>query len=192
MSERRHDAKHEQSTSPEHHKQHHEHAKRLEADRASKAAEHSPGAKQAETTQARHEAHQLAQTAEQVSLSSERPAQDEFRTRETKAHAFDTTMHHVRTRLSRSERSFSKFIHKPGVETTSEFIGKTVTRPSGIIGATLFVCIGLLLIYSVARFAGFSLSGSELPLLLLVGFIVGLLVEWLFKVARSLFSRSND
>lgn len=110
-------------------------------------------------------------------------------TREAKTHSFNTTMHHVRNNLSRPEKTFSKFIHRPLVEKTSEVVGATVARPSGIAGATIAAFVGLLSVYGIARFAGFELSGSEIPLLLAIGFVSGLLFEWIYKSAQSLFGR---
>lgn len=110
-------------------------------------------------------------------------------TKKDKAHSFNSVMHHARQEMSRPERTFSKFIHQPGVEKASEVLGKTVARPSGIAGAAIASFIGLLSVYSVARFAGFQLSGSEMPLLLAIGFGAGLFIEWATKAARSIFSR---
>lgn len=125
-------------------------------------------------------------SSELTSNQAEKPAHERSYTREDKAHSFNTTMHHVRQQLTGPQKVFSKVIHQPVVEKTSEFVGKTVARPSGILGATIAACIGLLSIYSIARFAGFSLSGSEMPLLLIGGFIAGLLIEWIFKSLRSI------
>ncbi len=107
-----------------------------------------------------------------------------------KERSFNTTMHHVRNNLSRTEKTFSKIIHKPVVEKTSEIVGATVARPSGIAGATIAAFIGLLLVYGVARFAGFELAGSEMPILLLIGFVAGLIIEWVYKSAKSIVSRN--
>lgn len=106
-------------------------------------------------------------------------------TKKDKERSFDTIMHQARGQMSKPERTFSKFIHKPIVEKTSEAIGKTIARPSGITGATIAAFIGLFSIYSVAKFAGFQLSGSEMPILLSAGFALGLFVEWIYKAARS-------
>lgn len=109
-------------------------------------------------------------------------------TRADKLHSFNTVMHHVRQSMTKPEKQFSKFIHQPAVEKASEAIGKTVARPSGIFGASVAAFIGLFFIYSVARFAGFSLSGSEMPILLLIGFLAGVFIEWLIKSIRSLLT----
>ena len=99
-------------------------------------------------------------------------------------------MHHVRKDLKLHEKTLSKIIHQPSIEKASEFAGKTIARPSGIMGATIAAFIGLLFVYGVAKFAGFELSGSEMPLLLVIGFVLGLFIEWTYKSARSILGRS--
>lgn len=145
-----------------------------------------------EKAQVRHEVHEQA-----ISGSEYHKPQSEQRqpvvphSKTDKLHSFNTTMHHVRSQMSKPERTFSKFIHAPAVEKTSEVLGKTVARPSGIAGATIAAFIGLLSVYSIAKFAGFQLSGSEMPLLLGIGFIIGLLSEWVFKSLRSIFLKTT-
>lgn len=164
----------------EHHerlKQHHE-----------KAAERAKDANK--------EVDQLAKKVEQHAVAkedyikAEKPvrAEEHMRTKQDKDHSFETTMHHVRQNMSKPERAFSSFIHKPAVEKTSEVLGKTIARPSGIAGATIAAFIGLLSVYSIAKFAGFELSGSEMPLLLAIGFVAGLVIEWAFKSLRVIIS----
>lgn len=115
-------------------------------------------------------------------------SQKQLHTRaEEKVHSFNTTMHHVRQHMKKRDRAFSKVIHHPVVEKVSEVTGKTVGRPSGILGATIAAFVGLLSVYGIAKFAGFALSGSEMPLLLVIGFSVGLLLEWCVKSTRSIF-----
>lgn len=142
--------------------------------------------------EARHEAHQEATpTAEHHNPVAEKPQNVEPITKSEKARSFDTTMAHTRSQLSRPERSFSKIIHTPVIEKVSETAGKTIARPSGILGAAIASLIGLLSIYGVARFMGFPLSGSEMPLLLLGGFMTGLFLEWVYKSIRTLAAPSH-
>ena len=137
----------------------------------------------------RHEVKEKAISgAEYRKPASEGKQQKAPVTKKDKEHVFDTVMHHVHQNMSKPEQVFSSFIHKPAVEKVSEVAGKTVARPSGIAGAAIAAFIGLLSVYSVAKFAGFELSGSEMPLLLLAGFLLGLIVEWVFKSLRVLFS----
>lgn len=141
---------------------------------------------------ARHEAKEQAISgAEYHKPHSEQRQVAQSFTKADKLHSFNTTMHSVRSHMNAPERSFSKLIHQPTVEKVSEVAGKTVARPSGIIGATIAAFIGLLSIYSIAKFAGFQLSGSEMPLLLAIGFLIGLLLEWAFKAVRAILTPSR-
>ncbi len=187
MSE--HYKKHESTA--EHHVSNHElkeHQKRAET-------HHNAAAEKAHSDH--HEKQRLLQEVEKLATSKEDHAQvqekprhqeDMIHTKADKAHAFNSVMHHTRQHMSKPERTFSKFIHKPAVEKTSEIVGKTIARPSGMVGASVGAFIGLLSIYSVAKFAGFALSGSEMPLLLAGGFAIGLFAEWAYKSIRILVS----
>lgn len=141
----------------------------------------------------RHEVHEQAILAEEYQKPQAERTQPEPRTTKAdKERSFNTTMEHTRRHLSRSERRFSKFIHKPAVEKTSEILGKTIARPSGIAGSTIAAFLGLLSVYGIAKFAGFALSGSEMPLLLAIGFILGLIVEWVYKAIIAIFRPKLD
>ncbi len=98
-----------------------------------------------------------------------------------KAHGFRTIMTHVYRDVSTFDHVMSRIVHHPVVEKVSDLIGATVARPSGLIGAALTGSVGLLLIYLTAKNIGYSLSGFEMPLLLVIGFIFGLFVEWCTK-----------
>lgn len=155
-----------------------------------KAAEKAGTQNKHEDLKVRHEVHEQAVPASEYSkpLSEKRQPLPSY-TKADKDHSFNTIMHHARSQMSKPERTFSKFIHTPVVEKTSEVLGKTVARPSGIAGAGVAACIGLLSVYSVAKFAGFQLSGSEMPLLLGIGFATGLFVEWASKSLRAIFAK---
>lgn len=152
------------------------------AERANDNHEHA-------ATEARHSVRQEAISGEErYSAHTENLSPPPIRTREDRITSFNTTMSHVRANLSKPEKTLSKFIHQPVVEKVSEVAAKTIARPSGIIGGTIAAFIGLLSVYGVAKFAGFTLSGSEMPLLLLAGFVAGLIIEWVLKATRALFS----
>lgn len=188
MSHEQHIPVHEQREtthlSSEQLKQHHE---QLEKSRQEQAERTRPS-NERDIMQAEQLAKVEAQSSDEIQKTAAEEPQTEKRgrTSEDKAHSFATTMHHVRRELSSPERTFSKLIHQPIIEKTSEVAGKTIARPSGIVGATIAACIGLLSIYSIAQFAGFSLSGSEMPLLLAIGFVLGLIGEWAYKAVRTI------
>ena len=167
--------------------QHHERLKELHESSAEKAGRNTHHEKEI----ARHEEHEHATSqTEHAPQQAEQAPPPVPTTKADKTHSFNTIMHHARQNMSKPERTFSKLIHAPLVEKTSEALGKTVVRPSGIVRAPIDAFLCLLSIYSIAKFSVFELSGSEIPLLLSTGFILGLFVEWAFKSARSiLFSK---
>lgn len=165
-------------------KNHHEKLERSRHERAEKASRHEK-----DVTEVRHAAKKEAlSSTEYHQPKSEKTPAAQTHTKADKLHSFNTTMSHVRRNLSAPERTLSKLVHQPLVEKTSEVLGKTVARPSGVVGAGVAAFIGLFSVYSVARFAGFALSGSEMPILLAVGFLAGLFLEWAFKALRSIFA----
>ncbi len=92
---------------------------------------------------------------------------------------YSQTMQSVQRHLSPVSQSFSKIIHSPVIETTSEVLEKTVLRPSVTNGALWTAAIVGLFFYLVARHYGYVLSGSELLLSLIAGGLIGGLLELL-------------
>lgn len=140
--------------------------------------------------EARHEIQETAISAAEYSSTSgedNAPTRPITTTKRDKQRSFETTMHHARKNMRVLDRTFSKVIHQRVVEKTSDALGKSIARPSGLLGASIASFIGLLLIFGVAKYTGFELSGSEMPLLLLVGLVSGLLIEWAYKSIRSIF-----
>lgn len=133
--------------------------------------------------------HEALSTKELQTPTHTREERPHHITKQDKAHGFNTLMHHTRQRLNKPEQAFSAIIHHPFIERTSELAGKTIARPSGLLGAALAAGIGILFVYVVAKRTGFTLSGSEAPLLLGAGFVAGLLVEWAVKATSSVFKR---
>ncbi len=182
---------HERSNNEIDHDQANQHKERLQHHHEKLAEEARSNTRN--ELEARHEVHEHA-----ISSTEHNRPQAEQRqsaaptTKADKEHSFNTTMAHVRHNLSRPEKNFSKFIHKPAVEKTSEVLGKTIARPSGIVGATVAAFIGLFSVYGIAKFSGFPLSGSEMPLLLLSGFVVGLFIEWAYKAIRAILTPTSD
>lgn len=115
-------------------------------------------------------------------MSDEDEAQQAVRiTKDDKQRAYTHTIKHVQSKLSKPSRSFSKVIHSPVVERTSEALEKTVARPSAILGGALFATVGLAVMSFFARRYGFTLSGTELILFVSAGWLLGLVVEFVWK-----------
>lgn len=98
--------------------------------------------------------------------------------------AYRETLQSLQQHLKPASRAFSRVIHNPAVEQTSEVVGKTVARPSVTLGATSTALIVGLIAYITAKRYGFVLSGSELILSLLVGGLVGIVLEFIIKSFR--------
>jgi hypothetical protein len=101
-----------------------------------------------------------------------------------KESAYWDTLRSVQRHLKPASRQFSKVIHTPVVERTSEIVGATVARPSVTLGATTTALFVGAFLYISARAYGFTLSGSEILLSLIVGGVLGLVVEFVGKVFR--------
>ncbi|HVE80976.1 MAG TPA: hypothetical protein VNA68_02440 [Candidatus Dormibacteraeota bacterium] len=91
------------------------------------------------------------------------------------------TMVSLQRRLKPASRRFSRLIHHPVVEAASEVAERTVFRPSVTAGAGLTALIVGGAMYGFAWYYGFSLQGSELLILLIIGGISGLLLEVLIR-----------
>lgn len=134
------------------------------------------------------EQHAISKEESVTTNQTEKQPEPVYFTRADRERSFQATMHHVRSQLNKPERTLSKIIHQKQVEQISEVAGKTIARPSGILGATSIVAVGLTVVLLIARHTGFKLSGSEFWILLCLGYVVGLSFEFI----RKPFSRSAN
>jgi hypothetical protein len=93
--------------------------------------------------------------------------------------SYKKTMRQVQSELPTASRTFSKFIHNPVIEKTSEAVGNTVARPNAILAGSLCAFIFTLGLYLIARNEGYPLSGAETIATFAVGWAVGLLLDYL-------------
>ena len=90
-------------------------------------------------------------------------------------------MKHVQSELKPTQRAFSKVIHNPVVEKTSDAVGATVARPNAILSGAVVAFVLVLGVYVVAKFYGYPLSGFETIGAFILGWVVGILYDY-FKV----------
>lgn len=102
-----------------------------------------------------------------------------------KSHAARQTINSVQKQLSPPERTFSKFVHNPAVESISEAAGKTVARPTGLLWGGIFSVIGSLAVIIITRFYGYEYNYVIGLACFAGGFFIGLIIELLFKSRRS-------
>ena len=92
--------------------------------------------------------------------------------------SFDSTMREVRSHMSAPSRAFSKVIHNPAVEKTSDALGNTVARPNAILSGSLFAFLFTLAVYLIARYSGYPLSGTETIASFILGWVLGLIYDY--------------
>lgn len=90
-------------------------------------------------------------------------------------------MKQLQSELTPSQRAFSKVIHNPIVEKTSEVVGSTIARPNAILSGAVLAFVLVLAVYVISRFYGYTLSGFETIGAFLVGWVLGILYDF-FKV----------
>ncbi|HUC21009.1 MAG TPA: hypothetical protein VMR98_05985 [Candidatus Polarisedimenticolaceae bacterium] len=118
------------------------------------------------------------------------PAEPADRPVLTKEVNYRQTMVSLRHRMKPAARQFSKIIHIPAVEAASEIVGKTVLRPSVTLGATTTAVLLAGVVYFSARYYGFVMKGSEIWIALILGGIIGVTLEGLYKFFRRLSRKS--
>ena len=92
---------------------------------------------------------------------------------------FKHRMKSIRTSMDPASRAFSKVIHQPAIEKTSEVIGATVARPNAILAGSIAAFIATTAVYLIAKNVGYSLSGFETIGAFIVGWIIGMLIDYL-------------
>jgi len=90
-------------------------------------------------------------------------------------------MKQLQTELSPTQRTFSKVIHNPIVEKTSDVVGSTIARPNAILSGAMVAFFLVLAVYVVSKFYGYTLSGFESIGAFIIGWVIGLLYDF-FKV----------
>lgn len=92
--------------------------------------------------------------------------------------SFNATMAEIRTHMSGPSRTFSSFIHNKTVEKVSDAVGNTVARPNAILSGSVFAFLFTLVIYLIARYNGYPISGSETIASFALGWLIGLIFDY--------------
>jgi hypothetical protein len=89
----------------------------------------------------------------------------------------------IRRKLPAPQRALSRIIHQPAVRAASEAAGKTVSRPSGLLGGGLVALLGTSGYLYLARHIGFQYNYGVFLALFAGGFAFGLIVELAVSLA---------
>ena len=99
-------------------------------------------------------------------------------TQKQKQAEYKKTLKSIQKEMNPAERTFSKVIHNPIVEATSEVAGKTVARPAALLTGSLSALILTTIIYAAAKYYGYVLSGFEWIITFIIGWAIGLIIDW--------------
>ncbi len=134
---------------------------------------------QEQLDEVRHEALEQAKSKEEdkAQPEAEKDSQPKRITKQDVEQSYQHTMSTMRSHLSKPSRAFSKVIHNPVVEKTSEAVGNTVARPNLIIAGAIGA-IASVVVYFVARSYGYALSGFETIGLFILGWGIGAIIEF--------------
>lgn len=92
-------------------------------------------------------------------------------------HSLDEQLDMVRNELSGIERLLSRISHNKIVENISDILGSTIFRAKPILFASVLALFGITLSYLAAKYYGFQLSGSEIIISFIAGWIIGLVYD---------------
>ena len=149
--------------------------------------EASSEASQEQLKKARHEAlnqaREIAQERKENKIKTNEVSPEKKRrgptSKQERKAAFDKTMTEIQSEMSPASRTFSKVIHNPAVEKSSEVIGNTVARPNAILSGSAAAFILTAGIYLVAKHFGYSLSGTETIATFVLGWVIGLIYDYI-------------
>ena len=92
--------------------------------------------------------------------------------------SFKKTMTSIQSKMPVLSRAFSKFIHVKPIEKASEVAGNTVARPNALLSGAIFAFLFTIVIYLWAKNAGYPLSGFETIGAFIIGYLVGIIVDF--------------
>jgi hypothetical protein len=98
-----------------------------------------------------------------------------------KTKSFKKHMAQVQSEMPAPQRVFSKLIHSPAVEKTSEFVGATLARPNAMLSGAVVAFFLVLAVYLIAKNLGYVLSGFETIAAFILGWVIGILYDY-FRV----------
>ena len=93
--------------------------------------------------------------------------------------SFKSTMKQVQSEMNAPSRAFSKVIHNKAVDAVSSAVGNTIARPNAILSGSVFAFVLTLVVFLVARYYGYPLSGTETIASFTIGWMAGLVFDYL-------------
>lgn len=155
-----------------------------------RTVEQSPEARAEELERARVEANKEALMSKERGSSEKKaggePTATAVRkvTKQQKDAEYKKTMTAIRSEMSAPSRAFSKVIHNPVIEKTSEALGSTVARPNAILAGSITAFLAVSILYIVAKQYGYVLSGFESIGAFIIGWLIGITLDYIRLLVR--------
>ena len=115
----------------------------------------------------------------QASEKAQEPLQPLTINRELKSITLRRELQQVRRKLPAPQRVLSRVIHQPVVRAASEAAGKTISRPSGLLGGGFMAFLGTSAYLYFTKHIGVQYNYLVFALLFVGGFIIGLILEFI-------------
>jgi len=141
----------------------------------------SPRDKEAQVERERVEAANLAAEAKnnKDKAQKERAARRSTINKKQRNESYARTIKRVQTELPASSRLFSKIIHNRYVERISDIISSTIARPNAMLYGSIVAFVLTLFVYTTSKTIGYNLSGSETIVAFIVGWIIGIIFDYI-------------
>lgn len=124
-------------------------------------------------------------TSQVVEQSQDKPAQSTLGIQqELKAQAYRRSLTNIRQHLSGPDKVLSTVIHKPIVEHTSNAFAASIGRPLGLLGGASVALIGSCWVLYASKHYGFRYNYALLLGFFIGGYMLGITVEVLIRLAR--------
>lgn len=136
---------------------------------------------------ARQTVEQAERQSEAVQLpqvAADEPSLPQALNADSRRAASYSALQHIRRRLPAPERALSRIVHQPAVQAVSELGGKTISRPSGLLGGGLCAFLGSSAYLYLTKHIGFRYNYLLFLAFFVGGFAIGLLIELLVRLVR--------
>lgn len=108
--------------------------------------------------------------------------------RELKSEALRRTLNRTRKHLSKPQRTLSKVVHQPVIDSVSKLGAQTIARPTGLLTGSILALGGSSYLLYSAKHYGYEYNYLAVLLLFAGGYVAGLVIELL---AHALHHRSK-
>lgn len=143
-----------------------------------KAAEQAADAARAEISQQTTETDPLAKIEQQETATAE-ASRPSLVNSELKSITLRRELQQIRRKLPAGDRALSKVIHQPVVRVVSEAASASISRPSGLLGGGLMAFVGSLGYLYLTKHVGMTYNYFVFTVLFVLGFAIGLGLEFL-------------